>query len=267
MAPEQAAGGSRKVGPAADVYALGAVLYQALTGRPPFRGATAWETLQQVLGTDPVPPTRLRLDVPRDLETVCLKCLSKEPGRRYQTAGELDKELGRFLAGEPVQARPFGPMGRLWRWALRLQRLRAAGELEMGYGVLGTCWTLFAFALVVPTYHAKRPNELFLMFTLVIFLDYVPTLWIGMETRRGRLWAFLVGATLAGVRVTLQFACLFGYSPSFGGIYDDPAVRSIVYALLILMSTTILVAHLLALPAYLERRAHGVEPDFDKSTT
>jgi WD40 repeat protein len=119
MAPEQAAGQNRAVGPAADVYALGAILYECLTGRPPFRGDSDLETLQQTASAEPVPPRRLRATVPRDLDTVCLKCLEKEPARRYATALELAEDVARFRRGEPVRARPLGRVGRGWRWCRR----------------------------------------------------------------------------------------------------------------------------------------------------
>jgi serine/threonine protein kinase len=131
MAPEQAAGRVLEIGPAVDIYALGAVLYEMLTGRPPFRGESWNQTIDQVLHDEPTPPTRWQADVPANLETICLKCLEKEPSRRYARAAELADDLSRFLAGQPVTATPLSNDERIRRCAAR-DGYQIAGEIARG---------------------------------------------------------------------------------------------------------------------------------------
>jgi serine/threonine protein kinase/Flp pilus assembly protein TadD len=142
MSPEQAAGKGPEVGPRTDVYGLGTVLYELLTGRPPFKAETATDTLLQVLHRDPVPPSRLRARTPRDLETICLKCLEKEPRARYATARDLAEDLERFVAGVPIRARRSAPWERAWKWARR----RPAMATLVGVSALAVLGLAVAFA-------------------------------------------------------------------------------------------------------------------------
>jgi len=143
MPPEQATGKRGRLGRRSDVYALGAILYHALTGRPPFLGEGMAETVQQVLNAEPVSPRLLNPGVPQDLETVCLRCLEKEPGKRYATAQMLAEELGRYLEGKPVHARPVSRLAKAWRWCQRNPRLATAvgvALLSLLIGLAGVSW-------------------------------------------------------------------------------------------------------------------------------
>ena len=143
MPPEQAGGKRGEVGPAADVYALGATLYALVTGRPPFQAATAMDTVIQVVSDEPVPPRRLNASIPRDLETICLKCLEKEPARRYASASDLAEDLGRYLAGEPIVARPVTRSERAVKWARRkpaIAALLGLVALVTALGLGGVLW-------------------------------------------------------------------------------------------------------------------------------
>jgi tetratricopeptide (TPR) repeat protein len=153
MAPEQAQGQTRAVGPAADVYALGAILYETLTGRPPFRAETSAQTVMQVISDDPVPPARLNPKVPRDLETICLQCLRKNPARRYAGARALADDLRRFLNGEPVAARRTPAWERAVKWA---RRRPAAASLV---ALLGVTFLGLAAATALLTAANQRERE------------------------------------------------------------------------------------------------------------
>ena len=143
MAPEQAEGHAHHAGPAADVYSLGAILYELLTGGPPFRGTTALEILDQVKNAEPVAPSRLVPGLPRDIETVALKCLQKEPGKRYDSAAAVAEDLRRFLAGEEIVARPVPVWERAWRWCRRHPvpaGLSAVVVVVSALGLAGILW-------------------------------------------------------------------------------------------------------------------------------
>jgi WD40 repeat protein/serine/threonine protein kinase len=145
MAPEQARGQTSAIGPAADIHALGVILYELLTGRPPFQGETDPKVLEQVVSAEPVRPRRLRPRLPRDLETICLKCLEKQPEKRYATMADLADDLKRFVEGMPVRARRVGRIGRATRWVRRHPR---ASLIAVSVGVLlsalvaGVAWSV-----------------------------------------------------------------------------------------------------------------------------
>ena len=179
MAPEQAAGWPQAVGAVSDVYALGVILYELLTGQVPCRGTSLLLTLEQVRSQEPVPPRRLRAQVPRDLEVICLKCLQKAPRDRYASAAALAEDLGRFLRGESIRARPAGPLTRAWRWCRRPERIRDAGVVALFNGVLsvGICFTGLSLAIsgVLPVQSRASAAGYFLT---MLAGNGVPELWV-----------------------------------------------------------------------------------------
>jgi serine/threonine-protein kinase len=198
MAPEQAEG-TKEVGPAADVYALGAVLYECLTGRPPFRAATAYDTILQVVGEAPVPPRRVNAQVPAGLEAVCLKCLEKDPRRRYGSAGALAEDLGRYLAGEPISARSLNLVSRVTS-ALEHShydvRFRAYSTIIFGFAFIMLLaevakWLAFARAPTLVVVSAVEAARLGSVLGLVVWLR--PSGLRSTSAAERMLWSVWVG--------------------------------------------------------------------------
>jgi CHASE3 domain sensor protein len=163
MAPEQAAGRTREATPSTDVYSLGAVLYKLLSGRPPFHGPSQLETINSIVARDPVSIRVLQPRLPQDLVTICHKCLEKKPASRYASAAALAEDLRRFLADQPIQARPLGPVERAWRWARRhpgLSFVLLAGVTMLL--VVGAClaWSSYrSYRLIAEVNQVQRPLQ------------------------------------------------------------------------------------------------------------
>ncbi|MCA9261384.1 MAG: protein kinase, partial [Planctomycetales bacterium] len=160
MAPEQAFGHAKSVGPAADIYALGAILYDALTGRPPFQSPSVLETLEQVRTQEPIAPARLQPSMPRDMQTICLKCLEKDPVRRYESAAALYEDLQRFLRHEPIHARPTSVAVRVARFCRRrpASAMLSAVSLACAVGAaVGISWHIHT--LNAETLRANRSEQ------------------------------------------------------------------------------------------------------------
>ncbi len=148
MSPEQARGETHQIGPAADQYALGAILYELLTGRPPFQGVSVLDTLDQVRKSEPVPPSQLQPKLPPDLETICLKCLQKDAARRYPDVSALALDLHRFQAGQPIVARPVSAAERAWRWCMRNQVVAGLSAAVAALLLAGFVGVIYSYVTV-----------------------------------------------------------------------------------------------------------------------
>jgi serine/threonine-protein kinase len=185
MAPEQAGGKTREVGPATDIYALGAILYESLTGQPPFKATTAVDTVLQVLSEAPVAPSVLHRNLPRDLETICLKCLEKSPSRRYLSAAELAADLDCFLKGETIRAQRTTGLIRFRYWLRRPERMWDAGIIQLALVAVNVAMHLRGFH-DAPDFR----NQLMLLFAC--FLDAMEA-WLAIHTLAKRGWAIYIG--------------------------------------------------------------------------
>ncbi|HTU20999.1 MAG TPA: serine/threonine-protein kinase [Gemmataceae bacterium] len=259
MAPEQAEGRTNEIGPLTDVYALGAILYELLTGRPPFVGVTILDVLDQVKSQEPLPFTRLRIYVPRDLETICLKCLQKEPAKRYASAEELADDLQRFLDGRPIVARPIGMLASIWLWCHRPERVREAGVYAVAMGVVLFCWALHGLVwLGIGWMPQARPAEVVVSLTGLILLAYCPTILIGLGAMSRKVISLWLGVLFFSSWLVITQVLLYQdplhFTFDFGGIYTSWEIRAPTFALLSLIILVGVLLFAVALLAYYSNR-------------
>ena len=259
MAPEQADGRNKNLGPLTDVYALGAILYEMLTGRPPFVGVTVLDVLDQVRKKEPLPFTRLRIRVPRDLETICQKCLQKEPRHRYASAEKLAEDLRRFQEGRPIVARPIGVLASVWLWAHRPERVTGAGVYAVAMGAVLILWALFGLAsLGSRLLPQARPQEAVCYFVGLIGLVYCPLIFIGLSTiarKLSSLWLGLgFGCFWFAVTQAMAHEHLLDLNFDMAGIYSSVEVRSTTFTLLSFITLIGVLLYVAALLAYYSNR-------------
>lgn len=252
MAPEQLSSDTKEFTPATDVYALGVVLYEMLTLRTPFEGASYVEVLDRLRSEKPVPAREHNPLVPSALETICAKCLEKDPEVRYATAGELAADLQRFLDGDFIQAKPPNWLDQLVRWCRQPQRMATAGWFTCWYMGLSTAWMwlLWAAAASIGAMedHALQTLGDMLLVTIAFCVPLVLMGWLVM--RQKSRWAFCVAAILAGVQLVTIVHSLFQDGVVFAYMYPNTFSKLASYTMLGMGSTMQFGLYLLAIPAW-----------------
>jgi tRNA A-37 threonylcarbamoyl transferase component Bud32 len=256
MAPEQADGRAAKVGPATDVYGLGVILYEVLTGRTPFTGTSVTAVLDQLRTQEPPPLRHLRPDVPAELALICHKCLQKEPGQRYASAGELAADLRAWLHGEPITARLPGPMARLNAWSLRRERIRDAGLLAIGINgsncIYILTWLAFLSFGIGTELRSLQATIIQSCFTMGLI--NVPMVGIGLKTIVVRRWALWAGLGMSPAIVSLLIIHVLMPETDLGGLQRDFAETWNLFLLFIILDSIQAFAYMLALRAFYHLR-------------
>lgn len=260
MAPEQLSSDSADTTPATDVYALGVLLFELLTLRMPFEGKSYVEVLDR-LRSQASPSLRdVNSNVPRDLETICQRCLAKDAEDRYQSAGEVRDDLARFIDSQPVRARPITWWDRFARWRRRPERLASAGRFSLYYQLLIVAWCLGSyyagavFAIFPADILRRSINDI----AFVSLTVHLPRAWLGYMVLSGRRWAFWPSAITSALLLILFLESAFGMLGMFEYNYPTPHSRLSVHVGLILCSTIESLLYVLAVPAW--RRARKVRP-------
>ncbi|AGA30823.1 serine/threonine-protein kinase [Singulisphaera acidiphila] len=254
MAPEQAEGHRAEVSVASDVYGLGAIFYALFTGKPPIEGQSLSEILLRLREQLPVSPRNLNRRVDRALEAICLKCLEKEPRRRYDTAEAFAKDLDRYLTGQPIQARHHGLFQAVLFRARSPQQIRLAGLFAVGLGLAILARASSGFALLgCGLLEVAHPRQLTFHLARCVVGFAIPLIGIGWSTLRNRAWSLWAGVFLSMSTLLLMAGHLFGVLAIDTGSLNDNTSRSMRFdadALLLILSLMLLSSFLLALLAW-----------------
>jgi serine/threonine-protein kinase len=238
MAPEQAEGDSCTAGPPADVYALGAILYELLTGEPPFKGKTSAQVLEQVRKRRPVPPAQLQPGVPRDLQAICLKCLEKKPSARHASAAALAADLRGFLSAAPGgNPAPAGFIAACREWCCRPQRMTEVGAATVATALALTVWMLLMMVMLPFLNNPQiRRDEALLQLLAVICGFFLPVVPVGLGAIRKTRSAIWAGLILNLFNLCFCLACLAGLPFDLAGMLTHQALRTGVFSLFAVLS-------------------------------